>query len=294
MKYLSLTLLALVAFAGNSVLCRLALQGNEIDAASFTIIRLLSGALVLWVLLFLQHGRPLPFRLLSIRQPLMAWLAPLVLFVYAAFFSFAYVLLNTGVGALFLFGAVQITMISIAIYKGKHLLLQEWCGVILAFGGLVYLIYPSLDPSSTVSDISLWGAGMMLLSGIAWGLYSLQGSQSKDPLNDTANNFLKTIPFVLILFVAFVFEVPKVSSTGLWLALASGMITSGLGYAVWYSALKGLTDIQAAVVQLFVPVLAAVGGLVFASEIITLHITIAGLMVISGILWVTFAGYRQP
>jgi drug/metabolite transporter (DMT)-like permease len=293
MKIVALTLLALVAFAGNSVLCRLALHDNQIDAASFTMVRLLAGALVLWALFFMKRQRLLVFPLLFGRQPLTAWLAPLVLFLYAAFFSFAYVLLNTGVGALFLFGAVQITMISVAIYNGKRLLLQEWCGVILAFGGLVYLIYPSFYPNSTVSDISLWGAGMMLLAGVAWGLYSLYGGQSSDPLKDTANNFLKTIPFVLILLIVFLFEAPKLSANGLLLALASGMITSGLGYAIWYSALKGLTSIQAAVVQLFVPVLAAVGGLIFAGEIITWHIAVSGLMVMAGILWVTFTAYRQ-
>lgn len=293
MKTLVLTFLALVAFAGNSVLCRLALYDNEIDATSFTIIRLLSGAVALWCLLFLSTLRQskvqrAPLSLGSIQ----AWVAPFVLFLYAALFSFAYLLLNTGVGALFLFGAVQMTMIGVAIYNGRRLLLQEWCGALLAFSGLVYLISPSFYQTINAEEISLLGAAMMTVSGVAWGLYSVKGGQSTNPLNDTANNFVKSIPFVIVLLLVFLVDTPQISTEGLLLALASGVITSGLGYAIWYSALKGLSSIQAAVVQLFVPVLAALGGLLFAGEQLTAHVLIAGAMVIAGVLWVTFVSKR--
>jgi drug/metabolite transporter (DMT)-like permease len=302
MKTVCLTLLALLAFAGNSVLCRLALQDGQIDAASFTIIRLLSGTAVLWFLLLVNRRQGVMrsnvssnadvFSYRSMLHMPQLWLAPLVLFLYAALFSFAYLLLDTGVGALLLFGAVQITMIGMAVYKGKRLHWQEWSGAILAFSGLVYLILPSLGEHTTES-ISLLGAGMMAIAGVAWGLYSIQGRGSDKPLEDTAKNFLKTLPLVMLLLIAVLFTRAHISLNGLWLALASGVITSGLGYAIWYSALKGLSSVQAAVVQLFVPVLAALGGLIFASEAITLHIMIAGVMVIVGVLWVTFSGQKS-
>ncbi len=301
MKTVSLTFLALLAFAGNSVLCRLALYDDHIDAASFTIIRLLSGTVVLWLLLLINQrklcasSRSMSDVLRSCRHAFYipkVWLAPLVLFLYAALFSFAYRLLDTGVGALLLFGAVQITMIGMAVYHGKRLHWQEWFGAILAFSGLVYLLLPSLG-EQTAASISLLGAGMMIIAGVAWGLYSIQGRGSDKPLEDTANNFLKTLPFVILLLVALLFTRAHVSLNGLWLALASGVITSGLGYAIWYSALKGLSSIQAAVVQLFVPVIAALGGLIFAGELITLHVITAGIMVIAGVLWVTFSGQKS-
>lgn len=306
MKTLLLTFLALIAFAGNSVLCRLALYEDEIDATSFTVLRLLSGAIVLWLLLIFNRTSfslssfnfsslklsPSNISLFSI-APLNAWAAPLALFIYAAFFSFAYELLNTGVGALFLFGAVQMTMIGVAIYQGKRLSWQEWAGVVLAFMGLVYLILPSLSVSEVTKGISLSGSILMIVAGIAWGWYSLLGRGSANPLADTANNFVKALPFVIVLLGAFLVVTPQLSLNGVLLALASGGITSGLGYAIWYSALKGLSSVQAAVVQLFVPVIAALGGLLFAGEIITLHVFISGIMVIVGVLWVTFAGQRK-
>lgn len=296
MKTVFLTLLALLAFAGNSVLCRLALYDHQIDAASFTIIRLLSGTCVLWLLLLINQSQTprlsLSFLRLSTLRASHLWLAPFVLFLYATLFSFAYRLLDTGVGALFLFGAVQITMIGVAVYRGKRLHWQEWCGALLAFSGLVYLIAPGLDAQATES-ISLTGAAMMIVAGIAWGLYSIQGRSSSNPLKDTANNFLKTLPFVIVLLLFLFVITPHISFKGLLLALASGAVTSGLGYAIWYSALKGLSSIQAAVVQLFVPVIAALGGLVFAGEVITMHIITAGLLVIVGVLWVTFSGRQS-
>ena len=179
-----------------------------------------------------------------------------------------------------------------AVYRGKRLHWQEWCGTLLAFSGLVYLIAPGLDEQATES-ISLLGAAMMIVAGIAWGLYSVQGRSSNKPLEDTANNFLKTFPFIIFLLLLFIIVSPHISLRGFWLALASGVITSGLGYAIWYSALKGLSSIQAAVVQLFVPIIAALGGLVFAGEEITMHVVTAGLLVIVGVLWVTFSGRQS-
>lgn len=270
MKTLLSTMLALVAFAGNSVLCRLALGGESIDAASFTSIRLLSGIIVLLIILKTVQGS----RATTAKG---SWQAAFFLFIYAITFSYAYVSLETGIGALILFSSVQITMIVIGLCSGNKLHHVEWLGMLLAFSGFLYLILPSLTTPSLVGFI------LMAIAGIAWGFYTLAGKGAANPLSDTAYNFLRTLPLVIILVMVSI-QYSSLSWQGIWLAIFSGGITSGLGYAIWYMALRGLSGTQAAVVQLLVPAIAAIGGVLFASEIISIRLIVSSVIILSGIL----------
>jgi drug/metabolite transporter (DMT)-like permease len=301
-----LTLLALLAFAGNSVLCRLALVDNAIDELSFTIVRLISGAFILYAVLFYrcyffrdkepQNKEPQNKDLkdeqpkieksnsgLSIRAG--SWKGSAMLFIYALLFSLAYVRLDTGVGALILFGTVQITMILYGFINGQRLTLLECLGVLLAILGVAYLLWPSAAANQSTA-VSCVGGVLMMVSGVAWGLYSLAGASSKNPIEDTAANFLRTLPMAISLLLLFPFYSPLLSMEGVLLAVASGALTSGIGYAIWYAALPNLSNIQAAVVQLFVPILAAGGGVIFAREPITITLLLSSFMVLGGILLV--------
>lgn len=272
-----LSCLALIAFAANSVLCRLALGTDAIDAASFTSIRLLSGAITLVIILSIVGNNQAVASKGS-------WIASFTLFVYAVSFSYAYLSVDTGTGALILFGAVQITMILLSLFSGTRLSIIEWAGVITAFSGFIYLILPS------ITTPSLSGFVLMTVAGIAWGLYTLKGRGSKNPLMDTTYNFLRTLPFVVLLAL-FTMQNTNYSTDGIILALLSGGITSGLGYTIWYIALGGLSSTQAAVIQLSVPVLAALGGVLFVSESITSRLIISAVIVLGGILMVILAKY---
>jgi len=276
-KIFASTTFALVAFAANSVLCRLALGENAIDATSFTIIRLFSGIVILLIIINLSKKSQQP-------RSKGSWLAASMLFVYAIAFSLGYISLDTGTGALILFGAVQLTIIIASVITGNRLHLSEWLGLLIAFIGFVYLIMPSLTTPS------LMGFILMSLSGIAWGFYTLLGRASKHPLMDTTYNFLRTTPFLLVLIV-FAIDNANLTSTGVFLAVISGAIASGIGYFVWYIALGGLSATQAAVVQLFVPIIAAIGGVIFTSEIITLRLIESSALVLGGILTVILGRY---
>ena len=271
------TALALIAFAANSVLCRLALGEETIDAASFTVIRLLSGALVLLAILAFSNDK-------EASASKGSWSASLMLFVYAVAFSFAYISLDTGTGALILFVSVQITMILLSLVSGNRLHLSEWVGVIIAFTGFVYLVLPE------VTSPSVMGFLLMIAAGIAWGMYTLKGRGSAHPLKDTAYNFLRTIPLVIILLVITIQDA-HYSAAGVLLAVLSGGIASGIGYTIWYIALGGLSTTQAAVVQLSVPVIAAFGGVLFVSEAITARLTLSASMVLGGILLVVLGRF---
>ncbi|HEX7026949.1 MAG TPA: DMT family transporter [Gammaproteobacteria bacterium] len=272
-KTFVLTALALIAFAANSVLCRLALGGNSIDAASFTVIRLLAGAITLALILCIARKRKNPF--MGGR-----WPAAFMLFLYAITFSYAYVSLDTGTGALILFGSVQITMILAGLLSGVRLHMIEWAGVLIAFGGFVYLVLPG------VTAPSMSGFLLMTLAGIAWGMYTLKGKDSRDPLADTAGNFVQTLPFIIVLAFVTVKQT-QFSTPGVIYAVLSGAIASGLGYTIWYTALGGLSGTLAAVVQLLVPVIAAAGGVLFMSEVVSLRLTLSAILVLGGILMVT-------
>lgn len=269
MNVISYTLIALLAFAGNSILCRIALGENLIDASSFTAVRLLSGAIVLAIILYCRKAKQSGVRKGN-------WLGAAMLFIYAVTFSFAYIELETGTGALVLFGFVQITMILLGLYQGHKLHLIEWFGVLLAFSGLAYLMLPGAGAPP------LFGFLLMMVSGIAWAIYTLLGKGSSDPLADTGYNFLRTLPFVLIMLL-FSFDSSGASSKGILLAILSGAVASGLGYTVWYIALKGLTGTQAAVVQLSVPIIAALGGITFTEEVLSMRLGYAAILTLGGI-----------
>ncbi|NQZ07190.1 MAG: DMT family transporter [Algicola sp.] len=282
-KTIGYTTFALLAFAGNSVLCRLALGEGQIDAASFTVIRLLSGIITLVIILKLAQLTQKNTRSTSPKTTSKgSWSAALMLFVYAIAFSYAYVSLDTGTGALILFGAVQITMLLVGILSGNRLHYVEWIGVATAFCGFVYLVLPS------VSTPSLTGFILMTVAGIAWAFYTLKGRGSKHPLGDTSYNFLRTLPLVAIL-LALTIPQTQLSQTGILLAVVSGAVTSGIGYTLWYIALGGLTPTQAAVLQLLVPIIAAIGGVVFAGELISARLVVASALVLGGILLVVLS-----
>ncbi|MGB1238991.1 MAG: DMT family transporter [Pseudomonadales bacterium] len=270
------TLLALVAFAANSVLCRLALGDAQIDAASFTVIRLLSGIVTLLLLLQLRQNKGPANPQGGARG---SWAAAFYLFLYALGFSYAYISLETGTGALILFGVVQLTMIAASLLQGNRLHAIEWLGVALAFAGFVYLVLPG------VSAPSPEGLVLMSVAGIAWAFYTLNGRGSRDPLSDTSYNFARTLPFVGLLAI-YGFSEMELSLYGVVLAVVSGAVTSGIGYSIWYLALSALKTLHAAVLQLSVPVIAALGGVLFVSEPMTLRLVLSGLLILGGILLV--------
>lgn len=266
-RTLLLTILAMLAFAGNSLLCRAVLKDTAIDAVSFTALRLVSGTLMLLLLLRLR------------RAPAGArggWRGAAALFVYAAAFSYAYVQLDAGTGALLLFGAVQVSLLLAGLLRGERPGTQALAGFLLALGGLLYLLLPG------ASAPPLGGALLMLLSGLAWGLYTLLGRGGGDPLAVSAGNFLRAIAFAALLLLVFHGQL-RLDGPGLLYALLSGALASGLGYAVWYSALPGLTALQGASVQLSVPVLAALCGALLLGEPFGPRLPPATLAVLGGI-----------
>lgn len=272
-KTVLLTVVALLAFAGNSVLCRLALKEGAMDAASFTAIRLSSGAAVLLLLVLLKNRKNLN----QLQQG--SWLSGFSLFVYATGFSYAYLSLDTGTGALILFAAVQLTMIISELVSGRRLGSVECLGFSLAFIGLLVLLLPGAAAPSAA------GFGLMAVSGVAWAYYTLAGRGSSDVLLDSSSNFLRALPFLIVLALFTLGDI-NFSNYGALLAIASGVVASGLGYAIWYSALAGLTISQAAVVQLTVPIIAAGGGVLFSNELISVNLLIASSLVLGGVLLV--------
>lgn len=266
-RLFALTTLAMLAFAGNSLLCRAALQHTSIDASSFTVIRLISGALVLWLLVRLRSGRPAGRG---------NWGSALALFAYAAGFSFAYVSLPAATGALLLFGAVQATMIGVGLWRGERLRRWQIAGLVLALGGLLGLLLPGL------SAPPLLGALLMLGAGVAWGVYSLRGKDSGDPLRVTAGNFARAVPMAMVMGLL-TLNHATLDGAGVAYAVASGAVTSGIGYAIWYTALPGLKATHAATIQLSVPVIAAFGGIALLGEPLTLRLVLAAIAILGGI-----------
>ena len=262
---LALTAVAMLAFAGNSLLCRLALQHSGIDPASFTSVRLTSGALVLWALVRWRGQRPAG-----------DWGSAAALFVYAAAFSYAYLSLSAGTGALLLFGAVQATMLGWGLWHGQRLGRGQTAGLVLAMGGLVALLLPGV--TAPPAD----GALLMTAAGVAWGVYSLRGRGAGDPTAVTAGNFVRASALAVPLALA-ALPWARADVAGLLWALCSGAVTSGLGYAVWYTALKGLQPTSSASVQLSVPVLTALGGVALLSEPLTLRLVLCSAAILGGI-----------
>ncbi len=266
-RIMALTSLAMIAFAGNSLLCRIALKDTSIDAASFTTIRLASGAMMLWLVVRMRRGTYTGGG---------NWLSAFALFAYAAGFSFSYVSLPAATGALLLFGAVQVTMIGHGLLVGERLLRLQLVGLMLAFGGLIVLLLPGL------SAPPLYGSILMLGAGVAWGIYSLRGKGAGDPTKVTAGNFLRAVPIAAALSLLML-NGATLDPAGFWYAVASGALASGIGYAIWYTALPALKATNAATVQLSVPVIAALGGVVFLGEPISLRLASASVAILGGI-----------
>ena len=261
--------LALLAFAANSILCRLALRSGSIDPASFTTVRLASGALALILVVGLRHNWQRP-------QLERRGLNAAMLFVYAAAFSFAYVGLPASLGALVLFGSVQVTMMSVALFSGERLSAWSWVGFALAIAGLVVLTSPGL------SAPPLLEAGLMACAGVAWGVYSVIGRGSKSALLSTAYAFQWAAPMAVIVSALHLSNF-HLTTTGVMLAVVSGALTSGMGYVIWYAALRGLKGTSAALLQLTVPVIAALAGVVFLSETIGWRLLVSGTMILGGV-----------
>jgi drug/metabolite transporter (DMT)-like permease len=280
-KIILFTTFALIAFAANSVLNRLALGANTIDASSYIAIRLMSGAITLAIINSINKSEFNSIKKAFINPNLITFLPAFYLFLYGISFSFAYRSLNSGTGAFILFGTVQITMLSTALIKGERPHLAEWIGLIIAISGLIYLVFPGLSAPDPI------GAFLMLVAGISWGFYTLKGRGVSDPLETTALNFIRSVPMILAINL-FTFNNAHFSTEGVIYALISGAITSGVGYSIWYAALRGLTTTQAALLQLFVPIIAALGGIIFLSESITIRLIYAGLLIISGVVLALF------
>jgi len=269
LKTASYTIFALVAFAFNSILCRLALRGEEADAAGFTAVRLASGAIALIVIsYFFSKGKG------SIKNG--SWPSAFFLFAYAVCFSFAYLGLTAGTGALILFGSVQMTMIALTIFRGERPAALEWLGLAVALGGLVYLVFPGLTSPPLSSSL------LMAAAGAAWGLYTLRGKGSGDPLANTTGNFVRSLPFAASVAIVYLPNL-QLSTRGIVLAVLSGAVTSGVGYTVWYAAIKYHTATRAAVLQLAVPVIAAVLGILILGEAATMRLGIAAALILGGI-----------
>lgn len=266
-RIMILTSMAMIAFAGNSLLCRLALKQTAIDPASFTSIRLVSGAVMLWLIVQLKRGQS---------EGNGNWVSAFSLFAYAAGFSFAYVSLPAGTGALLLFGAVQVTMISFGLSRGERLHGWQLIGFMLAFAGLVGLMLPGL------SAPPLAGSLMMLAAGIAWGVYSLRGKGAGDATRVTAGNFLRAVLIALALSLVMSAKV-NLDTAGVLYAVASGALASGVGYAIWYTVLPALKNHSAASVQLSVPVIAAIGGIIILGEPLTMRLMITSIAILGGI-----------
>lgn len=273
----------MIAFASNSLLCRAALKQTHIDAATFSFVRILSGAVALCLFMNVRRRITADRTASSLVKNLSAsllrngnWISALALFVYAAGFSFAYTSLSAGTGALLLFGAVQATMIVWGLQKGERLSTIQSAGFIITVTGLVVLVLPG------ISAPPLMGSMLMLAGGVAWGIYSVRGKGEKNPASATTGNFVRAFPFAAALSIIFIMRA-HLDLSGITFGIISGAITSGLGYVIWYSVLPDLKAVSAAIVQLSVPVLAATGGILLLAEPITMRYVLASLAVLGGI-----------
>jgi drug/metabolite transporter (DMT)-like permease len=280
-RAIALAALAMLAFAGNSLLCRLALERTAVDAASFTTIRLLSGALVLWLLV---QARRAPAGGVESSGN---WRSALALFAYAAAFSFAYLQLTAATGALLLFGAVQVTMIGVGLWRGERFGAVQLTGFALALAGLGALLLPGLSAPPLGSALLMAGAGL------AWGVYSLRGARASDALGATTGNFLRAVPFALALSLLTLPQA-RIDPAGTMYAVASGAVASGLGYAVWYTVLPRLTALRASVLQLSVPAITAAGGVLLLGEALSLRLLLCSVAVLGGVLLVVMARAAVP
>lgn len=270
--------LSLVAFAANSIFCRLALMGGDIDPDSFTAIRLISGAVFLLIMLRSNTAQ---------RPAGGSWWGGMCLFLYAYLFSIAYVELGAGAGALVLFGAVQVTMFLFSWAKGERVTARVLVGMLIAFGGLVTLMLPG------ASTPAMGGVALMLMSGVAWGTYSLIGKGSTNPVADTAGNFVRSVPFVACLILVTGFASPwHMNGAGVLYALGSGVLASGAGYAIWYGVVKRIPAHNAATLQLSVPVIAMLGGVCFLGEPVSIRFVVTTAVVLAGVALAIIPGRK--
>jgi drug/metabolite transporter (DMT)-like permease len=271
MRIMMITLLALFAFAANSLITRFALEKTTIDEASFIMFRVVSGALFLWLFLVIKKDK-------KILQN-GTWFAAFSLFIYAVSFTYGYGLIAAGTGALLLFGSVQITMTIAGYREGDRLNVIQLLGFALALGGLVILMLPG------ISAPSFMGAFLMCISGVAWSIYTLQGRGVNNPAAATTGNFIKAAPMALLLWlIVYVSanDIINLASDGVIYALISGIVTSGIGYIIWYSVLPELKATQAAIIQLSVPLFVTLAGAILLNESITLRIVIASFAILAG------------
>lgn len=269
MKIILYTTLALIAFAFNSILCRLALGNETIDAVSFTAIRLASGAITLLIIsLFFSQNKE------DLKRG--SWSSAFFLFAYAICFSLAYLKLTTATGALILFSSVQLMMVCVALMRGEKPKILEWLGMLLAFGGLIYLIFPGL------SAPPIFYSMLMILAGISWGFYTLRGAGSENPLADTTGNFIRTVPMISLVAFPFLANI-QLSTNGIIFAVLSGAIASGIGYSLWYAVIKHHSPIRIGLLQISVPSIAALGGVVFLAESLSLRLILASMLILGGI-----------
>ena len=278
-RTISLTIVAMLAFAANSVLCRLALAQGSIDPTSFTLVRVGSGVATLWLILAFTGRASLMYG---------SWRAAFALFAYAAAFSFAYLTLSAGAGSLLLFGAVQATMVTTGLVQGERLTAPQWFGFAVALGGLAVLLIPG------AAAPPIGGALLMLAAGIAWGTYSLLGRGAVDPLAATAGNFLRALPMAAILLGLAAMFGTKLDQSGLVYAIMSGAVASGLGYTIWYAALPGLSQAEGASVQLSVPAITALAGTIALGEAITFRLSLSSVAILGGIALVIASRPRAP
>lgn len=272
-KVIFYTAFALVAFAFNSILCRLALQSGEIDAAGFTLIRLVAGAVTLAAINYFAGSKT------TGEKERGNWISAFFLFAYAICFSLAYVSLTAATGALILFSSVQFTMIFIGLIRGERPGVTEWAGLLLALGGLVWLLFPGLTAPPALSS------ALMAAAGVSWGIFTLRGRGSKNALSEMSGNFLRSVPMIALTVLAalpFYFQI-KLSTNGVIFAVLSGAVASGIGYSVWYSVLKYHTATRAAIMQLAVPVLTAFGGVIVLSETVSPRLILASALILCGI-----------
>ena len=265
MTTILLTALAMLAFAGNSIICRLALSSGSIDPASFTMLRVLSGAAMLWLMMLVHRQRVQG-----------NWPSALALLAYAGFFSAAYMQLSAATGALLLFGAVQVTMIGYGLSRGERLSGLRLAGFLLAAAGVLYLLLPGLSQPPIVSSL------FMLAAGVAWGIYSLRGKGIANPVAATAGNFIRAALPALLLWLALAQFTPQKLDGWGW-AVLSGALASGIGYVLWYAALRSLASVTAATVQLSVPPIAALGGVLLLGEVLTPRLAICSVVILGGI-----------
>lgn len=277
-RIIACTAAAVVAFAANSILCRMALGRGAIDAATFSVIRFVSGAVML-LLISARTGKPFA----SLQG---SWTAAIVLTVYALPFAFAYIWLGAATGALILFGGVQVTMLTVALVSGERPHPVQWGGLAVAIAGLVTLVLPGLTSPSPA------GASLMAVASVAWGVYSLRGRASPNPLAETTGNFVRAVPLIAVASLAALRGV-HVEARGVLLSTASGALATGLGYVVWYAALRGLTAVRAAVVQLGVPVLTTAGGVLLLGETVTVRLVASTILVLGGIAMAIVGAIRS-